>query len=967
MADLFNDIINQLGKAKSELGSFKTDEQQLKRQLEQTMAVTKEAAVAQDKLNKATQDGVKADAALTSANRQAASSFKEISSNASDATDKVKRLFNTVLQGVNNTYSGLKSGNLATIFGGNQAVQFLQDAYDRMQKLNRQLLVYGGASRGFGEAARSVGSFRSQMISLGQTMSMSTDEVTALANGMMKVGWSQEQLTKALTVGGHKMNTMVAIQAAGVSAGLDYSESLDLVTDATQELGYSSEDAAKSVVGIGTAAKSAETNARLLSPVVKGLMGDFRFFGMDVEKTTSMIAAAAKGSKTAKVDMELMGNAIKGLKGASPGVGAFFGMGSREIGGGRGAVGASIQFEAALAGRGAGQASALRSVSDQLSKMSGGMGLVSRERAEKGTEAESLAYFKQRAFIEQTMGMSKDQAGKFIEVMARVERQGSVSASDAKELESLQVTQEDWQAKTYTIEDQMKKKMDEIYNRMAPYGEYLKRMVDFLGTKGLVAAGVGSAVIGPIVSAAVGAGFASFFGKLFKGSAGAVGAGGVGSTGGFTSIGKVGVGLGAATGVLQGGFAAYDAMQQGKTGSQAAKIGVSTGAGALAGGVIGALGGPIGAMIGAQLGSMAGKAFGEWIAKDKEKKVSIAKDNVTLAEENALKNLQTMKKHGITMSIEQTNQLALLESQVKLKNMKMTEDELKRMKELEDEEKAGAGAGMGKKKDKELADYREKEKAFNNAKIEEEKKLSAILLGKTRERYDEQRKNEEEAKKNAKEKGATEQEIAAITREYQKIQQEIWEDAATVKKLEGMSLGDIQKKFGIKDFMQAQALQTGGFGGMKRYLASYTNYSDIGWQSADKKVQSIRNSDAWKDMQVPVVGKASGGVALSRVIAEIGEGGKPEAIVPLDQLPNIMQSVALRNPQIGGGAGSAFASRMSGGVAGGRGGRVEPVIQEIKIRLEGEGVLAGLRKEIVLAVEDGVVKGTRKTEHAIVR
>ena len=61
------------------------------------------------------------------------------------------------------------------------------------------------------------------------------------------------------------------------------------------------------------------------------------------------------------------------------------------------------------------------------------------------------------------------------------------------------------------------------------------------------------------------------------------------------------------------------------------------------------------------------------------------------------------------------------------------------------------------------------------------------------------------------------------------------------------------------------------------------------------------------------------------------------------------------------GAATAFGS---GGTKGRRG---ETVTQDIKIKLEGDGILAGFRKEIILCVEDGIVKGTRKTEHAIVR
>ena len=92
---------------------------------------------------------------------------------------------------------------------------------------------------------------------------------------------------------------------------------------------------------------------RVFSPIIKGLQSDFRFFGLESQKATDFIAKAAVGSKTAKVDMETMAQAMKGLKGAAPGVQAYYGMGSSAIGKGKGAVASSIQFEEALAGRGA--------------------------------------------------------------------------------------------------------------------------------------------------------------------------------------------------------------------------------------------------------------------------------------------------------------------------------------------------------------------------------------------------------------------------------------------------------------------------------------------------------------------------------------------------------------------------------------------------------------------------------------
>ena len=96
MADLFKDFINKLGKARDEISNFKTDANLLKSQIEKTTAATQAAAVAQEKLNKATLDGSKAADALAAADRNASASLKEVSKNADDAAEKVKRLADQV-------------------------------------------------------------------------------------------------------------------------------------------------------------------------------------------------------------------------------------------------------------------------------------------------------------------------------------------------------------------------------------------------------------------------------------------------------------------------------------------------------------------------------------------------------------------------------------------------------------------------------------------------------------------------------------------------------------------------------------------------------------------------------------------------------------------------------------------------------------------------------------------------------
>jgi hypothetical protein len=249
---------------------------------------------------------------------------------------------------------------------------------------------------------------------------------------------------------------------------------------------------------------------------------------------------------------------------------------------------------------------------------------------------------------------------------------------------------------------------------------------------------------------------------------------------------------------------------------------------------------------------------------------------------------------------------------------------------------------------------------------------------------DKQKENENAAIDAAKKRGASEQELVAIADEYEKIVRQIWEDSVTVKKLEGMTVDEIMKKYGATRF-EASELQEGGFGHMKEEGAA----RGFSWEFAGQREAEIKQSKGWKEDEAArmtslprdtkkdvrrvdsagYVDLSKGDIAIdSDELARIDSGGKGSAF------PQLMEAMfGSGGGTLGGsrggvgsaGAASTFGTR--GDIARGRGGRAEPVVQEIRIKLEGEGVLTGLRKEIILAVEDGVVKGTRKTEHAVVR
>ena len=121
MADLtkmFKDLIQELGEAKKEAANFSTDGKQLREQLEKTTSSTKTAAEAQEKLNKAVRDGSKADEALTAANKNLASSTRDVAKNAEETGKRLKQVYDNIGNAFNQTLSGMRSGSLETLTRG---------------------------------------------------------------------------------------------------------------------------------------------------------------------------------------------------------------------------------------------------------------------------------------------------------------------------------------------------------------------------------------------------------------------------------------------------------------------------------------------------------------------------------------------------------------------------------------------------------------------------------------------------------------------------------------------------------------------------------------------------------------------------------------------------------------------------------------------------------------------------------
>ena len=172
--------------------------------------------------------------------------------------------------------------------------------------------------------------------------------------------------------------------------------------------------------------------------------------------------------------------------------------------------------------------------------------LVTRGMAEAGGEREANAYFKERAMVQSTMGMSQDQAGKFIEIMASVREQGGVATKEQQAaLDGLKKTETDWAADTYKIEDEMRQKMDLLYNNLAPAGGTIKKLIEGMSATVIT---TGASIVSAVLGAAAMSGVGNLLGGGFKGAArGAIGGRGGAAlsrnifknTGALKGIGKI--------------------------------------------------------------------------------------------------------------------------------------------------------------------------------------------------------------------------------------------------------------------------------------------------------------------------------------------------------------------------------------------------------------------------------------------
>lgn len=989
-------IINRLSEYNSKLTQAGDNQEEVTRitqemlqvlhsELEKVAAKTKEATGEAIKLGSAFQ-GVSKEG--KDAGEKSAKAIKTADGVIKETTNDVKKLIEQ-MKGLatagGNVVSSLSAGRIGDAFGTltgspliGRFVGFLQQSYDRTRELNKQVLEFAGATQRFGEAAAQVGKYRSQLNNVANSMGVTIDRAHQYAKSMQAVGFSLEDVTSKTSLAGKQMMTMKAVQATGISIGATFEETNNLLAESMLYLGETSrEDALKGLINIGVAARDVGSSVKILMPIVKNLMGTFRFLGMDVQKTTNLVGMAGKGSKSAAADMELMGKAVGQMIGMTPGAKAFFatmGGGAAGMpGAGGGPIGGILGFEAALAGKRGGPEQALGAITETLKQVTGG-GVVGQERAysEAATRGEKRRFYMQREILKQQMGLGPQEAGRMLEIMSRIEK-GTATPADRKELEkAVQNTgkdQTDWVKKTFKSSERIANEIDKMRQNLG-------------GQLGGIF-GDTSSIVKLLAVGALGGALSQFMkgpgaGALSKLPGLGAAARGTASGGIKGLLGVAGKGVPVAGALIGAGMEAYTAQQEGATGGQTAVRAAGAGVGAAAGAIVGALGGPLGVAIGSYIGSQAGAWIGKTIAKQMKGTKLLSQ-----AEEERLSVLKDLTKQHKQMTASEMMELENLTAKKKAQEKMLTEGqqmELERLKKKLSSEKQLSKEEQ-KRYDRLLAREAEYTKLIDKAKpsetakeaggnwfmrlirgpVETEKRIAAAMV---------------------KEKTKEMEAVKDVPKAYKAAEEQLkkWTDA--------LKRAELQQEVGLsaltgRGMTQKEAVGMLGKAGVnlesltKKDIERFRMGGDIGFLKGEQltKVAAAfksrqANQDVTEVFKKGIAYLSPGDwVVNTEDIANIMGGAKGAGFPKL-----LQQSIkALKT-----GAGAAAAAFKGGtepgaAVAGdaaiageARIGEARGGTNEITVYIKGEGIFENIIDERVLInVKNGTIVGTQKTKQQV--
>jgi hypothetical protein len=224
------------------------------------------------------------------------------------------------------------------------------------------------------------------------------------------------------TATGERMYGLTAAIRLSKATGLEMGKISEYVQLNIRQLGRSASDTSTLFAALSLAQRGTGLSMRNVSESVMGSASQLRYYGTSVESLSNTFNAFVKsvGEGRQELGKELFTDTVRNLHDMNFGLKAFLGMQS-QVGQGRGAIGAGLEVEQALAEGRTGEI--FTSIREQLEQMGGGEILTRRQALDTGQESQ---YLLQRQLLQTITGQSD--TGK-LDTMLGIMQRGEIERS----------------------------------------------------------------------------------------------------------------------------------------------------------------------------------------------------------------------------------------------------------------------------------------------------------------------------------------------------------------------------------------------------------------------------------------------------------------------------------------------------------------------------------------------------------
>lgn len=220
-----------------------------------------------------------------------------------------------------------------------------------------------------------------------------------------------------ISTSGERFQGLTGVIRMSAATGLEMSKVGSILQQNIRQLGRSANETGAIFAALSLAQAKTGLSMDTVSSTVMDSAGQLRHYGTSVESLSNTFNAfiTSVGRGRAELGRELFSDTVKNLEGMNFGLKAFLGMQS-QLGQGRGAIEAGLEFEQALSeGR---MGDVFSSVREQLERMGGGQVLTRQQAMDTG---QGTQYLMQRQLLSKFTG--EQNAGKLDTMLGIIQRQ----------------------------------------------------------------------------------------------------------------------------------------------------------------------------------------------------------------------------------------------------------------------------------------------------------------------------------------------------------------------------------------------------------------------------------------------------------------------------------------------------------------------------------------------------------------